>query len=345
MSFDAIMLVSFGGPEGMDDVIPYLENVLRGKNVPQERMMEVAEHYRHFDGISPINAQNKALLAALKPELQGRGIDLPVYWGNRNWDPYIPDVLKQMQEDGVKNYIALVTSSYSSYSGCRQYRENLAEAQAALGDGAPRYAKIRVWFNHPKWIEVNKVRYEEALSAFPAEAQDDVFVAFTAHSIPGTMADSSAYEKQLMESCRLVAESAGIQNWKLVYQSRSGPPHQPWLEPDVCDYMETLAAEGVKNVIVQPIGFISDHLEVMFDLDEEAAEKADELEMKMVRAGTAGTHPLFIEMLGELIQERLEGWENKESMGILPASHDLCPKGCCKMPARPASTAHRPEKS
>ena len=210
MNFEAIMLVSFGGPEGMDDVIPYLENVLRGKNVPHERMMEVAEHYRHFGGKSPINDQNKALLAALRPELQRRGIDLPVYWGNRNWSPYIPDVLKQMHEDGVKNYIALVTSSYSSYSGCRQYRENLGEAQDALGEGAPRYAKVRVWYNHPNWIEVNKVRYEEALSSFSAEAQDDVFVAFTAHSIPGSMADSSAYEKQLTESCRLVAEAAEI---------------------------------------------------------------------------------------------------------------------------------------
>ena len=340
MSYDAIMLVSFGGPEGMDDVIPYLENVLRGKNVPHERMMEVAEHYRHFGGVSPINAQNKALLEALKPELKQRGIDLPVYWGNRNWEPYIPEVLKQMQDDGVKNYIALVTSSFSSYSGCRQYRENLKDAQEALGEDAPRYAKIRVWYNHPKWIEVNKVRYEEALSGFPADQQNEVFVAFTAHSIPGVMADSSAYEKQLMESCRLVAESAGIEKWKLVYQSRSGPPQQPWLEPDVCDYLEELHSEGVNNVIVQPIGFISDHLEVMFDLDEEAVEKAGELGMNMQRAGTAGIHPLFVEMLAELVQERIEGWSDKQAVGNFPANHDCCPKGCCKMPARPAGAGH-----
>lgn len=327
--YDAILLLSFGGPEGPDDVIPFLENVLRGRRVPRERLLEVAEHYQHFGGVSPINQQNRDLKAALEVELAAHQIDLPVYFGNRNWHPMLEDTLRQMKEDGVKRFLTWITSSYSCYSGCRQYRENLAEAMEAVGPDAPVPDKIRVWYNHPNWIAVNAENLKASITELGV-GPDEVHVAFTAHSIPTSMAEGSAYEVQLAEASRLTAEAAGTTDFKLVYQSRSGRPQDPWLEPDICDHLEEVAKMDKKHVVVHPIGFISDHMEVMFDLDTEAKEKCDELGLNMARAATAGTHPVFISMIRELIQERMDNTVEKRALGDRGPNHDMCPPGCCK---------------
>jgi ferrochelatase len=341
--YDAILLVSFGGPDGPDDVIPFLENVLRGRNVPRERMLEVAEHYYHFGGKSPINEQNLALLAALRSELDHRGPRLPVYWGNRNWHPLLTDTLREMADAGVKRAIAFVTSAFSSYSGCRQYRENIAAAREPLGDRAPVIDKIRVFFNHPGFVEPMAANVSAALARFPVDARPTVPVLFTAHSIPMSMADSCRYVPQLEESCRLVAAAAGVADWKLVYQSRSGPPTQPWLEPDICDALRALHAAGGRRVVVAPIGFISDHMEVLYDLDTEAADLCASLGVEMIRAATVGTAPAFVSMIRDLIAERAWNLPERVAIGVLPANHDVCPLDCCPAPQRPAPTgAGRP---
>lgn len=335
--YDALLVLSFGGPNGRDDVIPFLENVLRGRNVPRERMLAVAEHYYHFGGVSPINQQNRDLIAALEVELRDHGIELPIYFGNRNWHPLLPDTLREMEANGVRRALGFFTSIFSSYSGCRQYRENIAAAQQTVGPSAPQVDKLRAFFNHPGFIAAMADRVSEGLAEFPSDVRRSVPILFTAHSIPMAMAANCEYERQLKESCRLVAESLGQANWQLVYQSRSGPPNQPWLEPDVGDAIRSLATSGEKNVVVAPIGFISDHLEVLFDLDVEAKSIAEELGMRMVRAGTVGVHPRFVQMIRELIQERLSDDPQRLAIGELPASHDVCPVDCCKYePRRPA---------
>ena len=334
-AYDAILLVSFGGPDGPGDVMPFLENVLRGRNVPRERMLEVAEHYHHFGGKSPINEQNLALLAALRAELSRRGPHLPVYWGNRNWHPLLTDTLREMADAGVKRAIAFVTSAFSSYSGCRQYRENIAAASAPLGDRAPQIDKIRVFFNHPGFVGPMAANVGAALAHFPAEVRPTVPVLFTAHSIPMSMADGCRYVPQLQESCRLVAAAAGATDWKLVYQSRSGPPTQPWLEPDICDAIRALHAAGGRQLVIAPIGFISDHMEVLFDLDTEAADLCQELGIDMVRAATVGTAPEFVGMVCDLVAERAGGLLDRVAIGNLPANHDVCPLDCCPAPQRP----------
>ena len=336
-SYDAVLLVSFGGPDGPDDVMPYLENVLRGRNVPRERMLEVAEHYYHFGGKSPINAQNLALLAALRDELGRRGPHLPVYWGNRNWHPLLTDTIREMADAGVKRAIAFVTSAYSSYSGCRQYRENIAAACAAVGERAPQIDKIRVFFNHPGFVGPMARNVTQALEQFPGDARSAVPVLFTAHSIPMSMAEGCRYGVQLEEACRLVAEQAGVTDWKLVYQSRSGPPTQPWLDPDICDAIRELHARGGRRLVIAPIGFISDHMEVLYDLDTEAADLCRELGVEMVRAATVGTDPTFVGMVRDLIAERNGMLSERAAIGRLPANHDVCPLDCCPAPAaRPA---------
>jgi ferrochelatase len=336
-AYDAVLLVSFGGPDKPDDVIPFLENVLRGRNVPRERMLEVAEHYYHFGGKSPINEQNLALLAALRAELERNGPRLPVYWGNRNWYPLLTDTLREMADAGVKRAIAFVTSGFSCYSGCRQYRENIAAACAPLGDKAPQVDKIRVFFNHPGFVGPMAANVRAALDHFPADARPDVPVLFTAHSIPMSMADTSRYVPQLTESCRLVAERAGAAHWKLVYQSRSGPPTQPWLEPDICDAIRELHAQGIRRLVISPIGFISDHMEVLYDLDTEAADLCKELGVDMQRAATVGTAPEFIACVRDLITERAWNLADRAAIGNLPANHDVCPLDCCPAPQRPAA--------
>jgi ferrochelatase len=344
--YDAVLLVSFGGPDGPDDVMPFLENVVRGRPVPRERLLEVAEHYHHFGGRSPINEQNQALLSALRAELASRGPHLPVYWGNRNWHPLLPDTLKQMTADGVTRAVALVTSAFSCYSGCRQYRENVAAACATVGGDAPTVDKIRVFFNHPGFVDTMADNLRRALADLGGRGEP-VTVLFTAHSIPMSMADTSRYVPQLEESSRLVAEAAGVSDWRLVFQSRSGPPSQPWLEPDVCDAIRGLAGGGVSRVAIVPIGFISDHMEVLYDLDTEAADLCRELGVQMVRVPTAGTAPRFVSMLRDLIAERHWQLPDRPAVGRLPASHDVCPADCCpapaaRPPANPTGSGERP---
>ena len=328
-SFDALLVVSFGGPEGRDDVIPFLENVLRGRNIPRERMLAVAEHYYHFDGVSPLNGQNRALIEALEDELEKNDIELPIYWGNRNWHPLLPNTIDQMKQDGIQNSLVFVTSAFSSYSGCRQYRENIADACKQVGDGTPEMHKLRVFFNHPGYINPVAENVRNAIAHLDDSHQDSAHILFTAHSIPMTMSEGCDYEKQLLNACGLVMEKVGAQTWDLVYQSRSGRPEQPWLEPDVCDQIQALP-DDCKSVVIMPIGFISDHMEVMFDLDEEARQICDELGIEMQRANTVGTHPRFITMIRELIQERLSG-HKKLAIGNLGPSHDVCPENCCPL--------------
>ncbi len=340
-AYDAVLFVSFGGPDGPEDVIPFLENVLRGRNVPRERMLKVAEHYQHFGGASPINEHNRALIAALREELDRRGPHLPIYWGNRNWHPLLTDTLREMADAGVKRAIAFVTSGFSCYSGCRQYRENIASACEPLAERAPAVDKIRVFFNHPGFVGPMAQNVRAAMEQFPVDVRGDVPVLFTAHSIPMSMAESSKYVPQLVESCRLVAEQAGVQTWKLVYQSRSGAPTQPWLEPDIGDEIRTRHAAGCRRLVVAPIGFISDHMEVLYDLDTEASDLCRELGVEMARAATVGTAPEFVAMIRDLIAERAWGLPDRVAIGSFPASHDVCPLDCCPAPQRPPA-AGRP---
>lgn len=339
--YDAILVMSFGGPDKAEDVVPFLENVTRGRGIPKERLEEVGEHYYQFGGKSPINEQNLALIAALEEELAEAGLDLPVYYGNRNWHPLITDTMQQMVDDGVQRAVAFFTSGFSCYSGCRQYRENIVAAQEAV-EGAPEIDKIRVFYNHPGFIYPMVDNVRDALSNWEADQRDDVHIIFTAHSIPMGQARNSAYEKQLKESCRIIAELLETDNYELVYQSRSGPPQVPWLEPDIVDYMEEIHEQGINDVIIVPVGFISDHMEVMFDLDTEALEAAEEMGMKMVRADTVGTAKPFVQMIRELVEERMTTNPVREALGQYDANHDICPVDCClpgKRPARPATAS------
>ncbi len=337
-AYDAIMVVSFGGPEGPDDVIPFLENVLRGRNVPRERMLEVAEHYQHFGGKSPINAQNRALISALDAELKQNGPWIPVYWGNRNWNPLLTDTLRQMARDGVEHALAFVTSAYSSYSSCRQYLGNIARARENVGPNAPVVDKLRAFYNHPGFIGPVTENARAALVTLEGDSPGKpVELVFTAHSIPVSMAANCRYVEQLEESSRLVAEQLGYTSWKLVYQSRSGPPSQPWLEPDIRDCLRNLHDSGrAGKVLVVPIGFVSDHLEVLYDLDTEAKQLCDQLGLRMARSATAGNNPGFVRMIRELVLERIEENANRRALGSLGPSHDQCPVDCCPAPLRRA---------
>jgi ferrochelatase len=333
MNYDAVLLVSFGGPEKPDDVMPFLENVTRGRNIPHERLLEVAEHYYHFSGRSPINDQNRALIAALKVELAQHGPNLPIYWGNRNWHPLLTDTIRQMKQDGIRRAVAFVTSAFSSYSGCRQYKDNIAQARAAAGEGAPEIDKIRVFYQHPGFLDAVTDHARKAIAELPAHLSAQAEIVFTAHSIPTAMANTCQYAAQLSESCAAVAAALGRNRWRLVYQSRSGPPSQPWLEPDVLDAIRHLHASGVKALVIVPIGFVSDHMEILYDLDTEAKNLCTELGIVMARAACAGTHPRFVTMVRELIQERIDGG------GILPG---LCHPDCCPPMARPPAPPSPP---
>lgn len=338
---DSLLFVSFGGPERREDVLPFLENVLRGRNVPRERMLEVAEHYYHFDGVSPINQQNRELIEAVTAQLRERGIDLPIYWGNRNWSPLLTDTLQQMTRDGRKHALAFVTAAFSSYSSCRQYRENLEAACSSAGESAPQVEKVRVFFNHPDFIAANADRVQTALQKLPEAARKSAHIAFTAHSIPVSMASQCSYAQQLHESCRLVAAALRIPEtrWKLVYQSRSGRPEDPWLDPDILDHIRSLKEARATGVVVAPIGFLSDHMEVMYDLDEEAQQLAQSLELPFARAGTVGTHERFVTMVRKLFEERLFPETLREAVGSMPAAPDTCALNCCPAPRRPAAPA------
>jgi len=302
-------------------------------------MLAVAEHYYHFDGKSPINQQTRELIAAIKDELTQHGPKLPVYWGNRNWHPMLADTLRQMKKDGVKRALAFVTSAYSSYSGCRQYREDIARAQAEVGEGAPQIDKLRVFFNHPGFLEATEDRLKDALAQIPANARQNVQIVYVAHSVPMSMANTSDYVKQLEEVRRLVSQAVGVTNDVLVYQSRSGAPGQPWLEPDILDHLREVKQKNLASaVVVAPISFISDHMEVLYDLDIEARQLCDSLSLPMARAKTVGVHPKFTAMIRELILERTEG-AKRRALGSLGPRQDVCAEDCCPAPHRPV----RPE--
>jgi protoporphyrin/coproporphyrin ferrochelatase len=342
-AYDAFLLVSFGGPEGPDDVMPFLENVTRGRGVPPERLAGVAEHYHAFGGVSPINQQCRDLLAAVRADLAAGGLSLPVYWGNRNWTPYLADTVRVMAADGVRRAVAFVTSAYSSYSGCRQYLDDIERARAAVGPGAPGIDKIRRYFNHPGFIEPFVGSAADALATLPADLRDDAHLVFTAHSVPVAMAEASGpgggwrYVAELTEAARLIAERTcgGRHPWTLAYQSRSGPPSQAWLEPDVRDHIGELAKSGVRAVVVIPVGFVSDHMEVRHDLDIEAAQTAESLGLAFARAATPGAHPRFASMITELVRERLTGVPGA-ALGRLGMPDQDCPADCCRY-ARPAA--------
>ncbi|OII66004.1 ferrochelatase [Streptomyces sp. CC77] len=352
--YDALLLLSFGGPEGPDDVVPFLENVTRGRGIPKERLKEVGQHYFMFGGVSPINDQCRALLAALREDFAAAGLDVPLYWGNRNWTPYLTDTLREMVRDGRRRIAVLATSAYASYSGCRQYRENLADALAALeaeGLAVPRVDKLRHYFNHPGFLEPVIDGVIASLAGLDESVRAGAHLAFTTHSIPDAAADTSgpvgdhgdggAYVKQHLDAARLVADAVRERTghdhpWQLVYQSRSGAPHIPWLEPDICDHLEELHKTGAPAVVMVPIGFVSDHMEVLYDLDTEAAAKAAELGLPVRRSATVGADPRFAAAVRDLLLERAASERGATvercALGALGPSHDVCPVGCC--PAR-----------
>jgi protoporphyrin/coproporphyrin ferrochelatase len=332
-NYDAILLVSFGGPEAPDQVIPFMENVTRGRDVPRERLEEVSQHYFEFGGRSPINDQNRALKAALEQLLAAEGPHLPVYWGNRNWDPLLPDTLAQMRDDGIERAICFVTSAYSSYSGCRQYRENLAEARAQV-EGAPELDKLRVYYNHPGFLDPQVDLIAAAIEELPQAVRAEARIVFVTHSVPRTMARHCDYEVQHYEACRIVMDAFEGREWDLVFCSRSGPEFVPWLEPDVNDHLEALAEQGVPGVVTVPIGFISDHMEVIYDLDVEAKATAERIGLPFARAGTVGVDERFVAMIRELVLERLTDGPAR-ALGTRGPNHDACPVDCCFTPGQP----------
>lgn len=334
--YDAVLIVAYGGPEKMADVIPFLENALRGRNVPRSRLEEVGAHYKLFDGVSPINRQMRALRDALLTNLSARGIELPVYIGNRNWHPLLPDTLRTMRDDGIKRALAFFTSPYSSYSSCRQYRENITLAREAVGADAPQVDKLRAYYNHPSYIAATIDRVRDGFAQIPVDRRDAARLVFSAHSIPLSMAQGCRYVEQLRETCRLTAEALNIGTWDLVWQSRSGPPQQPWLEPDICDHLRDLRDNHkVTDVVLMPAGFICDHMEVVYDLDTEAAATANEIGLNLVRAASVSTHGQFVDMIRQLIEERTLGTE-RLAVGNDPAGYDDCPIDCCPPPQRPS---------
>jgi ferrochelatase len=353
-AFDALLFVSFGGPEGPGDVVPFLQNVTRGRGIPEERLREVGQHYFHFGGVSPINGQNREFLTALRAEMSRRDIELPVYWGNRNWSPFLTEAVDEMRADGVQRALAFFTSAYSSYSGCRQYRENIA---AALGDVAePVVERLGPYVNHRGFVEPFVDGTVAAVRGLGDRERDKARLVFTTHSIPVAMADSSgaaggAYVEQHREVAALVSaqvtDATGFEvPWDLVYQSRSGPPHIPWLEPDIDDHLRQIAADGCTAAIVVPIGFVSDHLEVLWDLDTQARATADEVGLPMVRVATPGADPRTVSMVCDLVRERLDGVPaaQRARLGSMPASPDRCAPGCCPNPrgSRPAVAGSDP---
>ncbi|HEX5347032.1 MAG TPA: ferrochelatase [Pseudonocardiaceae bacterium] len=334
---DALLVLSFGGPEGPDEVRPFLENVTRGRGVPPQRLAKVAQHYLHFGGVSPINRCNRTLIIAIEHALARAGLDLPVYFGNRNWHPMVEDTVAAMAADGVRRAAVFTTSAWGGYSGCRQYHEDIARARHAVGPGAPDLIKLRQFFDHPLFIAA----CADALRAARDQGGADARVVFTAHSVP-LAADAAAglaaqgghrYSEQVAEAARLVAAAAGVDSQDVVWQSRSGPPQVPWLEPDVVDHLDALHAAGVPGVVVAPIGFISDHLEVVWDLDHEARQRAATLGMTFVRAATPGTDPRFAGMVVELIAEQVHGAPARRCSQIPAAGQGTngtpCAAGCC----------------
>jgi protoporphyrin/coproporphyrin ferrochelatase len=338
--YDAVLVVSFGGPEGPDDVAPFLDNVFRGLRVSPETRAHVAKRYERFGGVSPINAHTRAFIKALQHELDAHGPALPIYWGNRNWYPLLGDTVTQMAHAGIKRAIAFIASTFSSYSGCRKYREDLYDATQGVR-AAPIIDKLRMPFNHPSFIEAVADRISEAFGQIPAGEREDAPLLFTAHSLPESMASNASYEAQLQSACRLVGDVLEHQRWRLAYQSKNASyGSEQWLAPDISDALRDCAREGARHVVIAPIGFVCDHMEVVLDLDVEAAALADELKMNMVRAETVGTHPAYVAMVRELICERMTANPKRRALGALGPSHDFCGVDCCLSgrpgPAKPS---------
>ncbi|MET8997623.1 ferrochelatase [Amycolatopsis sp. NPDC004169] len=343
MEYDALLWLSFGGPEGPDDVLPFLENVTRGRGVPRSRLLEVAEHYHHFGGVSPINRLNRELITAVEKQLAAASIDLPVVFGNRNWAPTVEDAVAELTRQGARRVLVFPTSAYGGYSACRQYHEDILRARTAAGPAAPEMVKIRQYFDHPLFVAAAA----DAVRAAHRSAGGGARTVFTAHSVPES-ADRAAglpveggrrYSRQIAEAARLVAAEAGIAEYDLVWQSRSGPAEVPWLEPDIVDHLDVLHARGVRAVVVVPIGFVSDHLEVVWDLDNEARERAAAHGMAFVRAATAGADPRFAEMVVELVREHTSGTRPRKLSAMAAAGCSIngapCAVGCCE-PSRRA---------
>ena len=321
--YDALLVVSFGGPEAPEDVLPFLDNVLRGRDVPAAAKARAAERYARFGGVSPINAHTRAFVRALRTCLRDSGLQLPVYWGNRNWKPMLEDTLRRMAADGVRDAIAFVTSSFSSYSGCRQYREDLHRAAAAL-DAPPRIDKLRQHWNHPGFVDAVTDRVRTAFN----DAEPDAALLFTAHSLPVAMAACADYEAQLREACGLVANNVGVDCWRLAYQSASGG-RQPWLQPNVETALRQVRDDGHAGAVVVPIGFVCDHLEVVLDLDVEARRSAAALGVEVTRAATVGTHPAYVGMVRDLVVERCAANPRRPSLGVAGPMPDFCAASCC----------------
>ncbi|MFD8482726.1 ferrochelatase [Kitasatospora sp. NPDC059673] len=363
--YDALLLLSFGGPEGPEDVVPFLENVTRGRGIPKERLTEVGKHYFLFGGVSPINEQNRELLAALRKDFADHGLDLPVYWGNRNWAPYLVDTLREIADAGHQRVLVLATSAYAGFSGCRQYRENLADALVQLAaEDRPELTvdKLRHFYNHPGFVRPMIDATLAALAQLPDGTRENARLAFTTHSIPTAMAETSgapddpargtpggAYVAQHLDVARLIADAVAEHTgttdrpWELVYQSRSGAPHIPWLEPDICDHLAAQHADGAAAVVMVPIGFVSDHMEVKYDLDTEAVAKAAELGLPVARAATVGADPRFAAAVRELVLERAAAQRGEPvtrcALGALGPSHDVCAVACCPNPRAPRPAA------
>ena len=338
MAYDAILVVSFGGPEGPDDVLPFLENITRGRGVPPERLAAVADHYQQFGGRSPLNDQTRALVSALAGQLDSVGLGhIPLYWGNRNWHPYVADTVRRMAGDGIGHALAFVTSAYSSYSGCRQYLDDLAAARAEVGPTAPRIDKIRVFHDHPGFVETQAELVNSVLAGMAADVLDHTRLAFSAHSIPAGQAAGCDYEAQLRETAGLVAARLSRRlPWDLVFQSRSGPPQVPWLEPDVLDHIDTLDPGEVRGLVLVPIGFLSDHIEVLYDLDVLAIDHAAAKGIDARRAPTVGVEPAFVAAIGALIEERLDPQRPVLALGSNGPRPNVCPQGCCR-PGQPVN--------
>ncbi len=338
---DVLLVVSFGGPEGPDDVVPFLENVTRGRGIPRERLVAVGAHYAHFGGVSPINAINRTLVEQVRAELDGRGEPVKVLWGNRNWDPYLDSALGEARDLGASRIFAFLTSAYSSYSGCRQYRENLhdalAEVRSSDAGWSPQVVKLRTYFNHPAFIESMVEATRASLAGLPEGSR----LVFTTHSIPTADARTCDYVAQHRDVAATIAAALGRgDEWDLVYQSRSGAPHIPWLEPDIGDHLAALAAEGAPGAVMVPIGFISDHMEVIWDLDTVATEQAAAAGIPVARAATAGTDPRFIAMVADLFDEARATADGvsgvqRPTTGLLGPRAVPCAVGCCPNPRAP----------
>jgi protoporphyrin/coproporphyrin ferrochelatase len=320
MMFDGVLLLSFGGPEAPEQVMPFLENVTRGRGIPRDRLAAVAEHYLHFGGVSPINGINRALIEQLKAELAESGMDLPVYFGNRNWEPYVEDTVTAMRDNGIHRAAVFTTSAWGGYSSCMQYNEDIARARDAAGDRAPELVKLRQYYDHPLFVEMFAESIGDAAQSLPEEIRADARLVFTAHSIPRAAASrcgTDLYEKQVAYASRLVAARAGFADYDQVWQSRSGPPQVPWLEPDVGEHLSILAGMGVKAVVACPIGFVADHIEVVWDLDNELRGQADEAGIAFARAATPNADRRFARLAVDLIDEVHEGRELIRSAGPL----------------------------